>query len=29
MSGNPDGFRSSAGRYAPGLLTFRYTVEIV
>jgi hypothetical protein len=26
MSGNPDGSRSSAGRFAPGLLTFRYAV---
>jgi hypothetical protein len=24
MSGNPDGSRSSAGRFAPGLLTLRY-----
>jgi len=29
MSGNPDGSRSSPGRYAPGLLTLRYTVRIV
>jgi len=29
MSGNPDGSRSSPGRFAPGLLTLRYTVRIV
>jgi len=28
MSGNPDGSRSSAGRFATGLLTLRYTVRI-
>src|SRR5215831_10337737 len=26
MRGNPDGFLSSPGRFAPGLLSFRYTV---
>jgi len=26
MRGNPNGFLSSTGRYAPGLLSFRYTV---
>jgi hypothetical protein len=29
MRGNPDGFLSSAGRYAPGLLSFRYKVRIL
>ncbi len=28
MRGNPDGFLSSAGRFAPGLLSFRYAVRI-
>ena len=26
MRGNPDGFLSFTGRFAPGLLSFRYTV---
>ena len=28
MRGNPNGFLSSAGRFATGLLSFRYTVRI-
>ena len=28
MSGNPDGSRSSPGRFATGLLTLRYFDEI-
>ena len=29
MRGNPDGFLSSAGRFATGLLSIRYAVAIV